>query len=518
VTLRLAPGTLLDRYELLCPIAHGGMAAVWLARFSGKFGFEKLVAIKTILGEHSADPKFQQMFLDEARIVAQVRHPNVAEILDLGEQDGVVYHVLEWVDGESLARLNRPFRRSGTQFPPRIALRILADACHGLHAAHEIRGPDGKPLDVVHRDVSPSNILVSSTGGVKVIDFGVAKALYRMSETTTSGLVKGKLFYMSPEQALAKPIDRRADVWSIGAVLYLLLSGRYPYEVDNPIALVSLLAHNQAPPSLTDVPEPIAEVLRRSLSISPDYRFPTAAAQARAIEDAAARSYGITTSADVASFVEECLGQELAERKRTIEQAIAKSTRASLSGEEVPSQSHSAVPAAAAISASAGTLDEIPPARPDPPTLSTQMSLRTVVSRLSASPQARSRLMLGALGGTLAFVAIVLFAVVVGRVLQRPKPAASPPPPAPSAAEPPVVELTPAPPPEEPTAVDLSELPGSEGPVAKPQPEAPAEPDATKPKPAPSPAKPIVKQTVCNPNYYFDEKRIKRFKPECFKK
>jgi serine/threonine-protein kinase len=142
-----------------------------------------------------------------------------AEILDLGEQDGVAYHVLEYVEGAPLSQLIRQCRRTKVAFPPAMALRILADACHGLHAAHEICRPDGRPLEVVHRDISPSNILVSVTGGIKVIDFGVAKALDRITETTTTGAVKGKLVYMSPEQALAEPVDRRADIWSIGAVL-----------------------------------------------------------------------------------------------------------------------------------------------------------------------------------------------------------------------------------------------------------------------------------------------------------
>src|SRR3954469_16052317 len=153
----LVPGFKLDRYELLCPIASGGMASVWLARLRGKRGFEKLFAIKTIKTELISDPNFQEMFLDEARIASRIIHPNVAQILELGEQDDILYIVLEYVDGDSLAKINRLAMKRGSPLPPGVSMRIVAESCAGLHAAHQLKDTDGESLGVVHRDVSPQN-------------------------------------------------------------------------------------------------------------------------------------------------------------------------------------------------------------------------------------------------------------------------------------------------------------------------------------------------------------------------
>src|SRR3984957_17055844 len=172
----LVPGYKLGRYELLCPIAEGGMASVWAARQRGKHGFEKLVAIKTILPKFAADIRFQEMFLDEARIASRIEHLNVAQIFDLGEENDTLYLAMEYVDGEALSKLNRACMRKGVPIPTGLVLRVLADTCAGLHEAHELKDPSGKLLEIVHRDVSPHNVLVSSKGVAKLIDFGIAKA------------------------------------------------------------------------------------------------------------------------------------------------------------------------------------------------------------------------------------------------------------------------------------------------------------------------------------------------------
>ena len=203
----LSPGDRLDRYELLGVLAQGGMGTVWLSRLTGKHGFERLVALKTILPTHGNDRQFCDMFLDEARIAAQIDHENVARILEIGEDRGVLYHAMELIDGESLRKLYRDIRAVGAPFPLAVALRIAADACAGLHAVHELRGPDGASLEVVHRDVSPQNILLNHRGTIKVIDFGVAKARERRTEDTTAGTLKGKIEYMAPEQARGERID-----------------------------------------------------------------------------------------------------------------------------------------------------------------------------------------------------------------------------------------------------------------------------------------------------------------------
>src|SRR2546430_11137552 len=205
------------------------MASVWLARLQGKHGFEKIVAVKTILPNFAADPRFRQMFLDEARIASRIEHANVARILDLGEQHDLLYLVMEWVDGDALSKLSRTVEKNNQQVPLGILLRIVKDACAGLHAAHELCDPRGQVLGVVHRDVSPHNILVNSNGAAKVIDFAVAKARDRHAEETSTGILKGKIHYMAPEQAMGKPVDRRADVWAIGAILYRMLAGKAPF-------------------------------------------------------------------------------------------------------------------------------------------------------------------------------------------------------------------------------------------------------------------------------------------------
>ena len=210
--LVLEPGTVLDRYEMLCAIARGGMAHVWLARFQGKHGFEARVAIKTILPEFAVNPRFQKMFLDEARIASRIDHPNVAKILDLGEQHEVLFLVMEYVDGDSLSRLTHILEKNKVALPLGLVLRITSDVAAGLHAAHELTGPDGQNLAVVHRDVSPPNVLIAQNGTVKLIDFGIAKARHRLGEETSSDLARGKARYMALEQASGEPIDRRADV------------------------------------------------------------------------------------------------------------------------------------------------------------------------------------------------------------------------------------------------------------------------------------------------------------------
>ena len=323
----MEPGFRLDRYELLCPIAHGGMASVWLARLHGKHGFEKLVAIKTILPQFASDERFQQMFLDEARIASGIEHPNTAQILDLGEQHDILYIVMEWVDGDSLSKLHRAVRRRGMTIPPGIILRILADTCGGLEAAHELRDKAGKLLGVVHRDVSPQNILVNSKGNAKLIDFGIVKALDRVSAETSSGLLKGKIQYMAPEQAIGKRVDRRSDVWALGAVLYYLLTGQPPFEGENPLATLHLLTTPGEPPPLPDdIPLPVHALVRRALEKDPDSRVATAAQLQKAIESAMVEAKIQTSTSDVAAFVAEHLTDRAQARKKAVALALDAAT------------------------------------------------------------------------------------------------------------------------------------------------------------------------------------------------
>ena len=308
----------LDRYELLCPIASGGMAAVWLARLRGKRGFEKLFAIKTIRTELVEDPRFQEMFLDEARIASGIQHPNVAQIIDLGEQQDVLFIVMEWVDGDSLAKIRKLLSKRGVKVPVGLALRILADTCAGLHAAHELLDDAGEPLGIVHRDVSPQNVLVSTAGAVKVIDFGIAKAQNRQQGATRTGVVKGKIQYMAPEQVKkGRTVDRRADVWALGICLHELVAGRPPYDADDDVEVIRKLMSDEAPVRSEGLPEAIVRLLDRSMVFDVDARFPTAAGMQRALEAAMKELGEAATGEDVASFLRAQL-PELADRRRQL--------------------------------------------------------------------------------------------------------------------------------------------------------------------------------------------------------
>jgi len=317
----LRPGYKLEgRYELLMPFARGGMATVWAGRMQGKHGFERLVAIKTMHPNLAVELAFRNMFLDEARIASRVRHPNVAAIEDLGEDGETLYIVMEWVQGDSLGRLHHAMVQLGHEPVVDVFLRVLADAAAGLHAAHELRGDDGAPLGVVHRDVSPQNIMVTDSGVAKVIDFGIAKAVGRLAENTRTGLIKAKIEYASPEQARVEPCDRRADVWALGMTLYELLAGDLPYRGRNDAETLTKLTSGKPPPQLpSTVPPAVSAIVMRALQHDRERRFPTTQEMGRALEAAMSSP---TTSEHVANVQRAYLGARMQERKQTLTQAL----------------------------------------------------------------------------------------------------------------------------------------------------------------------------------------------------
>ena len=299
------------------------MASVWVARMRGKHGFERLVAVKTILPKFASDEMFQTMFLDEARIASAIEHTNVAQTLDLGEQHDVLFLVMEWVDGDALTKLLSAVSKRQKKTPLGIILRVLADTCGGLHAAHELRGKDGALLGVVHRDVSPQNILVSGRGVAKLIDFGIAKARDRTSGDTSAGLVKGKVKYMAPEQALGKHLDRRVDVWAVGAILYRVVAGRPPFPGSNELEMLHSLTSGAPPAPLPASVHPaVASIVMRALRHDPNERFASAAEMQVAMEDAMVAAGVATTTLDVAAFAAEHLNERASARKQTLELAL----------------------------------------------------------------------------------------------------------------------------------------------------------------------------------------------------
>lgn len=318
----LVPGYRLDRYELLCPIATGGMASVWLAQLRGKRGFEKLFAVKTIKTELISDPHFQEMFLDEARIASRIIHPNVAQILELGEQNDILYIVMEYVDGDSLAKIARLALKRGMQIPPGVALRIIAETCAGLHAAHQLKDASGDSLGVVHRDVSPQNILVTTEGTAKVIDFGLVKAKNRGAGETGQGVVKGKIRYMAPEQVGGKGIDHRADVWAVGMVLYELLTGHVPYPDEDDVEIVQrLMSGDPLPKFDAALPPQLEGILTRAIVKDPQGRFESCSQMRRAIESAIAELELPAENDHVAEFLKEALPDLATKRGETITKA-----------------------------------------------------------------------------------------------------------------------------------------------------------------------------------------------------
>ena len=275
----LVPGQRLGRYELVCPFGQGGMATVWLARLVGTRGFNKPVAIKVLLPSIQKDADAERMFQNEAGLASRIRHPNVVEILDFGDDSGVLYLVMEWVHGESLAQLITAAAAKQGGMPLGIALRIVSQICAGLQAAHELTDESGKPLGVVHRDVSPQNVLVGFNGVVTLVDFGIAKVTAEANHLTQGGMIKGKISYMAPEQIRLEALDRRTDVFAVGILLYVLTTGRHPFRADE-VSKTALAITSGAPvikPTklIPEYPERLERVVLKALAKDPEQRYAT---------------------------------------------------------------------------------------------------------------------------------------------------------------------------------------------------------------------------------------------------
>ncbi len=297
-------GSILGRYELLLPLAQGGMAEVWAARLHGTRGFTKLVAIKMIRKGAMDDTQLEQMFLDEAQIASQIQHPNVISTLELGEQDGTLFLVMEWADAEPLSYLLKETAESGG-IPVPIGVNIIAQACRGLHRAHELSDHDGNLLGVVHRDISPQNVLVTYLGTAKLVDFGIAKATQRSSSMTEDGQVRGKLAYMSPEQARGEPLDRRTDIFAMGTLLYVLTTGQHPFKGSHPgETLANLISPTPVLPPWRhnpSYPQALVPVVVKALHKNKDLRFGTAEEMLDALEQAMPETKG--SDGEVARFL-----------------------------------------------------------------------------------------------------------------------------------------------------------------------------------------------------------------------
>ena len=280
-----------------------------LARLMGPEGFSRTVAVKQLHAQFARDPEFVAMFLDEARLASRVRHPNVVSPLDVISCPPELFIVMEYVHGEPLSRL---LKRLSAPVPGRVAVAIFGQILLGLHAAHDATGEGGEPLELVHRDISPQNIMVTQDGVARIVDFGIAKARAR-SHQTDPGKLKGKLGYMAPEQVNLQTVDRRADVFAVGVVLWEALTGRRLFSGETPAAAVQNLLHGEIePPSrlVPDLPPAIDQVVLRALARDPGERFESARAMAEVLEQAIAPC----STLELASWVESLVGEELSAR------------------------------------------------------------------------------------------------------------------------------------------------------------------------------------------------------------
>jgi serine/threonine-protein kinase len=302
------------RYALYEEIAAGGMATVHFGRLLGPVGFSRTVAIKCLHPQFAKDPEFVSMFLDEARLAARISHPNVVQTLDVVATQGELFLVMDYVQGESLSRLIRAVREARQQLPLRIVTTIMSGALHGLHAAHEAKNERGEPLGIVHRDISPQNILVGSDGVARVLDFGVAKAAGRI-QTTRAGQLKGKLSYMAPEQLSEAP-TRQTDIFAAAIVLWEALTARRLFSGDNDAIVIGKLTSAPIAPPSSLAPDAVLidAIVMRGLQRDPARRWATARDFALALE----RAVGVAAPSEVGEYVEMFASSALRQRASKI--------------------------------------------------------------------------------------------------------------------------------------------------------------------------------------------------------
>lgn len=481
-------GNLIGRYQLYDEIASGGMATVHIGRLLGPIGFSRTVAIKRLHAALAKDPEFVAAFLDEARLAARVRHPNVAATLDVVALSGEIFLVMEYVQGEPLSRLLRTLK---APVPVHIALGIAAGMLAGLHAAHEARSERGQPLRIVHRDVSPQNVMVGIDGGVRVLDFGIAKASHRV-QTTREGQLKGKLAYMAPEQVQMQEVDKRTDVFAAGVVIWEMLTGRRLFGGPEPAAIVANIVVGAIdPPSrhVQELPRALDAIVLKALARKPADRFDTSRDFAVALEGVMAAA----PARQIGEWVEHLAGDTLVARAERVH-SIESSTDDAI---QLPAQ-----PVLVASSAEAPTDVSQSLAAPEPE-MRSQVTDLSIATGADEERGARPRRTLRLFAAVLV-IALVLSAGIL--LVLRPKPSGVVDEPAalasaaePAATAPAPREEAPAPPPEPTPSAEVPDA-STKAPVRTPR----------------APVKPAVK-AGCNPPYTVDAKGRRFYKPECFK-
>jgi serine/threonine-protein kinase len=293
-------------------LATGGMAQIYLARQSGLGAFERHVVLKTILRERASDERFVTMFLDEAKLAATLNHQNVAQVYEVDQADGAYFMAMEYVHGENARAILEHTIKRGWTIPLELALMIVSGAAAGLHHAHERRGKQGQPLNIVHRDISPANIMVGFDGSVKVLDFGIAKAEERVTKTV-GGMIKGKYGYMSPEQCKGKPIDRRSDIFALGICLYELTTLRRAFKGNDDFETMKrIVGGDVIMPSVAvaGYPRELEAIILTALASDPGARFQTAQEMIEAIDAFAVRSKLTGSSTALGRFMTQLFGSK----------------------------------------------------------------------------------------------------------------------------------------------------------------------------------------------------------------
>ncbi len=361
-------GKRFGRYEVLAQIASGGMATVYVARAVGVAGFERLVALKVLHPHLAHEEEFLAMFLDEARLAARIRHPNVVPTLDINDSGGDGYYlVMDYVEGDHLGGLLQRATKTGERIEPSVVARVVLDALAGLAAAHRLTDERGQPLLLVHRDISPHNLLVGVDGIARLTDFGVAKAEVRLS-STREGQFKGKLAYMAPEQASTGQTDQRSDIFSMGVVLWESLSSRRLFRGSNNAETLNKILKEPIPRLSSAVPDLASfdEVLLRALARDPQERFQSADEFAEALEQVASASVGVASARSVGETVRRIAAEKLRDEQQRIRAAIDRLGHFELEPGSLPrptDSSHPSQPQRPGLDGTEPTLAATPSAR-----------------------------------------------------------------------------------------------------------------------------------------------------------
>jgi len=531
----MQPGHILSRYVILGKLARGGMAEVWLARQHGLAGFNKTLVLKTILPAVGEDGKFFQMFLDEARLAAQLNHPNVVQINDLDMAEGRPFIAMEYLDGRNLAQVQRALASRGEHLDPLMSARIMLDVCAALEYAHALKDESGVPLNIIHRDVTPENIFLTYQGQVKVLDFGIAKAT-ASSNLTQPGTIRGKLAYMAPEQVLAEKLDNRVDIWAMGVNLYMLLTGQLPFTASGDVEFMAaiLQATPLAPSALTaELPHALEAIVMRALQKNRKKRFADAG-EMRAQLDAYVRGHPPVSSFQIAEVMERLFPAATDSERVRLNALRTVQTAGPAARNDNDSDTPTLVAPMAELSARVLDAMHVPEAAPvEEPTANARSPAASVHNRGTAPIKVPALLAPGEAsspentliaaavsdtdataadgvplrrpkprshGRTLGVVGVVLGALAAGLVVFWPAPPAMPPevvvtPP------PPVVTPEPPPPTPDPPPPPVEPVPPV-APVAAVAPEEPEPPDEDEEAPAPAPvARPLNEVEVrANPN------------------